>query len=152
MSREGANNTTLANLVGQKGAVRGRLFGKVTIFDAFRSAKIGKPFETTKRRPRIVPPYRTSALVRLIIPLRGGIAGSNPAPATNFSDRGALSRLRFSRTATASFTLAYPAMSSEGFTDTTRVIHVGRRTAVLGHLFGKVTSRRFQRRENWKTV
>jgi putative endonuclease len=35
---------------------------------AFGSAKIGKTFEATKRRPRIFSSYRSAALVRLIIP------------------------------------------------------------------------------------
>ncbi|MGC2626665.1 MAG: hypothetical protein WA269_07495, partial [Candidatus Udaeobacter sp.] len=58
----------------------------------------------------------------------------------------------FFKIAKANFTLVYPAMSSEGSNNTTLGNHVGQSGAVLGHLFGKVTSRRFQRREDWKTV
>src|SRR5438093_13393229 len=36
--------------------------------DSFGSAKTGKPFEATKRRPRTVSSCRSAALVRLIIP------------------------------------------------------------------------------------
>src|SRR5207249_3392880 len=51
---------------------------------AERCAQTRAPFEKSEGRSRILPCDRFAALVRLIIP-QGGIAGSNPAPATNLN-------------------------------------------------------------------
>src|SRR5207249_7721035 len=56
---------------------------------AFGSAKIGKPFEATKRRPRIISSCRRALLVRLIIPPQRRDRWFKSSPATNFSAAGA---------------------------------------------------------------
>ena len=56
---------------------------------AFGSAKIGKPFEATKRRPRIISSCRSPPLFRLIIPPQRRDRWFKSSPATNFSAAGA---------------------------------------------------------------
>src|SRR5438093_13783730 len=57
--------------------------------DSFGSAKTGKPFEATKRRPRIISSCRRALLVRLIIPPQRRDRWFKSSPATNFSAAGA---------------------------------------------------------------
>src|SRR5207244_5394819 len=56
---------------------------------AFRSAKTGKPFETTKRRPRTVSSCRSAALVRLIIPPQRRDRWFKSSPRNQYSRRNA---------------------------------------------------------------
>src|SRR4029077_16487571 len=114
-------------------------------------SKTGTLAQKTKGRQRILP-TDWSATGRLIIPqVRDRWFKSSPR--NQFLARWRhLTASTFYEIPEADFTLGYPAMSGEGSNNTTRGNHVGQRGAVLGHLFGKVTSRRFQRREDWKTV